>query len=357
MKYDSCVTRQGSVAFLCVQLLLPQSAFSHGMSIASLPPEVLEKIRKAPVEGNIYSVNDYAQEYSKQILKADTITFHENSNLVLSNINEPWVAIVAKNLQFTEPDRPNKIIYRAAWTPQVYQRPAQPATPGAPVKAPVGANGTDGTSGNGGATGSNGDTPPRTPDVYLIVGNIVNKLNKPVPQSLYLVFDMRGMNGGDAGPGGVGGNGGPGGDGGDGDYHSPDRYPLSPGCVASAGRGGAGGIGGLGGTGGIGAPGANGAALYYAAPQNVLYSLSYAQVFNQPGVGGAGGLSGTSGVTGPDGARGAHPGTCRGGTFGPARRNTPATAVVRADKGKEGTRGAIFTVTYPDLSSLFTTAN
>jgi hypothetical protein len=307
-----------------------------------LDPAIVQAIKAAPKTGDVYSVTEQKQIFSEQILKVDVLTFQQGTTLSLSNYDVPWVAVVAKKLRFTDPESTNSLTLETDWEPVRFPTPSKPPAPPKGGKSGTGQDGPQGAAGIVGQNGQSGESAPKTPDIYFIVGEIQNQEELPIPKTFNFLFDVRGYNGGDGGNGGPGSDGGEGGDGGPGDYHPPERYPLNPGCVASAGRGGPGGIGGTGGPGGEGGNGSDGATLHWVGPSHVLDALYYSRVYNQPGHAGHGGYSGTSGVTGPNGARGEHPGTCKGGDVPFPRPNTPESPHVRNVDGKSGQRGKIF---------------
>lgn len=329
------------------------SGISHIIAAEQIDPAIAAAIKAATKYGDVYSVSQRNQEFDGQILKVDTLTFQADTDLVITKAGLGWVAIVAKSIQFTEPNSRNRIIFLPNWVPSRYSAPDQPTPPPQTAKSGTGGRGTDGSPGWGGAAGHTGDHAPQTPVIYLFAEKIVNKTNSPVPEAFNLGFDIRGLSGGDGGNGGVGSDGGRGGDGGDGDYHSIDKYPFDSGCKSSAGAGGFGGLGGIGGNGGAGGNGSNGATIYWVGPLKVLESLRYSRTMNQPGLGGGGGISGASGKTGQFGARGSHPGTCGGGDFPGAPHATPITPVERASDGKKGDPGLIQEVEKSDISEYY----
>lgn len=340
-----------STTFLILLASLISPAELHAAE--QIDPTIAAAIRAAPKYGDVYSVSQSSQQFDGQILKVDVITFQPDTDLVITQAGVGWVAIVAKSIQFAEPEARNRIMYLPEWTPSRYPIPDQPAAPPQTAKSGTGARGTLGTPGWGGAAGHGGDNAPITPVIYVIAEKIVNKFNSPVPQAFNLGFDVRGLPGGDGGNGGKGSTGGRGGDGGDGDYHSLDKYPFDSGCKTSAGPGGLGGVGGPGGAGGAGGSGSNGATLYWVGPAKVLESLRYSRTYNTKGLGGQGGVSGASGKTGEFGARGSHPGTCSGGDFPGKAAETPVTPVVRAKRGEDGEKGLIQEVEKDDISDFY----
>lgn len=306
-----------------------------------IPPDVEAAIKAAPKTQDVFSVTESRQPFEGQILKVETLAFQQGTALVLTNFNVPWVAIVAKTVKFVEPESNNSITAEANWQPKRYFAPDTSAPPASAPKAGQCANGGPGTNGAPGGPGHVGDSGPVPPKVYFIAGELVNKFNKPLPQSLNFIFDARGYSGGDGGPGGTGGTGGAGGDGGPADWHDPGTYPFDPGCKCGAGFGGPGSTGGRGGLGGIGGDASPGADLMWIGPAPVLESLSYTRNFLQGGLGGKGNFSGVSGISGRGGARGEHAGGCGGGGRGgtPATQATPST---KANSGANKPAGKIY---------------
>jgi hypothetical protein len=206
--------------------------------IEAIPSDVEAAIKAAVKTGDVYSVTEDRQLFDGQILKVDILTFQERTVLVMTNFDVPWIAIVAKKLQFVDPTKNNAISTEAAWGPVRYNPPDAPIAPPKGGKAGECRDGPAGSPGSPGISGHSGDAGPRPPKIYLIVGNIVNQFNRPLPESLNFIFDARGYSGSHGGDGGRGGNGGEGGDGGPADWDCPDRYPGTPGCNCGAGTGG-----------------------------------------------------------------------------------------------------------------------
>jgi hypothetical protein len=306
----------------------------------TLPSDVASVLMRAPKTTDIYSVSESKQMFNGQILKADVITFQSGTGIVFNNFKVPWIAIVAKKIQFVDPSSNNAIFADSEWVPGRYSPPAPPPPPGQAPKAsechtgPAGANGATGTKGR------DGDTAPKIPKIYVIVGALIDQNEVPLPKAFRFTIDVLGFGGGDAGNGSQGSVGGQGGDGGSANWHEPKDYPLDPGCKCGAGDGGPGGIGGLGGPGGKGGAASPGGDLELDAPQAVLDSFYYSRFYNEGNGGGAGGVSGPSGPSGDGGVRGEHPGACGGGNSGLSPR-TPITPVVRGANGANSPQGTI----------------
>ena len=305
-----------------------------------IPADVEAAIKAAQKFGDVYSVTQDRQSFPGKILKVDVLVFQEKTALVMTNFSEPWVAIVAKKVQFVDPSTKNAIITETTWNPP---RPPQPNQPGLPGKKPKAAecrNGEGGSPGLTGAVGTVGANAPQPPKIYVIAGSIVNKFDQPLPEAFNFIFDVRGYSGAEGGQGGTGGGGGGGGDGGPSDWHDPFSYPLDPGCKCGAGFGGPGSVGGRGGPGGRGGDASPGADMHWVATQAVLDSLYFARIYNQGAFGGTGGQAGPSGNSGPGGARGEWEGGCKGGANGVTPK-TPPTPPTAAPAGQDKGRGTV----------------
>jgi hypothetical protein len=319
----------------------------------ALPPDVENAVKSEPKLGDVYAVSN-ERPFGGQILKTEILTFQPNAKLYITNTSYPWIAIVAKTIQFVDSSSANKISVNSGWTPAVRHPPS--AKPGMAKKPKPGSDcaktsidglpGDDGLLGNAGEEGEAGAVIPK---VYLITNNLVDKLGRPIPQLLNLSFDVHGNKGGDGGEGGKGGDGGEGGDGADGNWDS--AFPT-PHCYCPAKSGGPGGIGGPGGPGGKGGKGGDGGELVWIGPDAVIASLSYSPVENSPGRPGRGGLSGRPGYSARGGDRGAHPGWCGGGDPG-SYRTTPQPPLVRNADGNDGQRGVINFKSDDNIGRLF----
>ena len=334
---DNLFAQQGAeVPAIKVAPLIITSAGTTPQS-SSIPSSVETAIVNAPITSSVYSVSQPQQLFSGQILKADVLTFQAGTQLLLTNFSVPWVAVVAKSLQFVNPQSSNALILNTNWNPTRYSPPTPPASPGkSPKPGQCGGNGPAGAVGAHGVQGHDGDPGPTVPVVYLIVGSLVDQNNAPIPQTINFIFDVRGYSGGDGGDGGPGAKGGTGADGGDSEF----KWDPFPDCKCGAGSGGPGGVGGMGGPGGIGGDASAGGSMLWDAPQTVLSSLYWSRVFNQGMAAGLGGYSGPSGPSGDSGARGSWQGTCQGGGS-PAPNPTPATPRAQNRSGAGGAQGTI----------------
>jgi hypothetical protein len=339
--------------FRTLKPIIPGKAGAR-LKVLTIPPGVEQTLIAAPKTTDVYSVSQARQTFAGQILKADVITFQPRTNLVFTDFNVPWVAVVAKSIQFVDPTTYNAIGLDANWSPKRYLPPAQPPQPGVAHDGNQCNAGGTGVTGAQGTAGHAGDAAPANPIVYVIVNALLDQHNLPLPQSLNFMFDVRGYPGGDAGNGGEGATGGNGGSGGPSDWHDPIQYPTDPGCKCGSGDGGYGGRGGQGGLGGRGGDASLGGNLVWDAPQAVLDSLYWSRVFNQGAVSGDGGYSGPSGPSGASGPRGAHTGLCGGGSS-PSPLPTPATPVVKAQPGNDTTKsnGTIGQSPDPNVSRFF----
>jgi hypothetical protein len=285
-----------------------------------IPSGVETAIMAAPNTSDVFSVTQNPTVFAGQILKTDVLVFQPGTQLILTNFSQPWIAVVAKTIQFVDPQSSNGIALSSSFSPTRFNPPAPPKSPG---QAPGGTQcnaGANGAPGAGGTTGHNGDSAPKAPLVYVITGNLVDRNGAPIPQVLNLSFDVRGYSGGAGGDGSQGAKGGQGGDGGGSQFVA---FPI-PTCHCGAGDGGRGGPGGKGAPGGIGGDASAGADMFWDGPQTVLDSLYWSRVYNQGMFGGSGGFSGPSDPSGDSGPRGGWQGTCQGGSS-PPPIPTPAT--------------------------------
>ena len=67
----------------------------------ALPPHVLDAISKATDVQKLYPVNP-GEKFAGTVLKADEIVFAPGASLTLTNLNTPFIVIVAKRWKFAD---------------------------------------------------------------------------------------------------------------------------------------------------------------------------------------------------------------------------------------------------------------
>ena len=311
-----------------------------------IPKDVLKEIEVSPGYGNIYPVSENGSVFGGRILKADVISFASSSRLDLTGFNEPYIAIVAKRIQFNAPTE------RATITvvlPRLTAKPpsqhphlgkARTGNTGGSTKA-----GEQGDDGNDGTTGNSALAGDPTPTLYIIAGEVISQPGNKPPDFIDLTIVTRGMNGAKGGDGQDGQDGGDGGTGGPADWNG-----IS--CDGGAGDGGPGGMGGVGGKGGAGGYGANGGYIYLGGTKAAIKILSFCKPDLSPGSGGLGGNPGKNGRSGEGGARGERRGDCDGGEPGKPGLQNPRLAEPGL-RARDGVEGKVYSDDSVDVEALF----
>lgn len=267
--------------------------------------EVIKALKESPNLGKL-DVREIIG-LPQSISKFDTVTFDNESILILEAIDDKFIAIAIKELIF---DIKNPK-YKAS-----ISRPIGKFEDDILLKlkgvdganglnghkgANGGGNGSPGGNGTNGSDGMNGQT-KQIPPVYIFVQSIkFGTAGTPDKQFFNLYFP-----GFDGGNGGKGGDGGAGGRGGDGQNSVSGMFD----CKSGAGRGGDGGNGGAGGRGGNGGNGGNGASIYLFAPDSSIFNFTTGNI--EAGVAGVLGHGGNAGAPGKGGSGGAATGLCSG---------------------------------------------
>jgi hypothetical protein len=301
--------------------LLSALVLMAGLLNAQLPDSIVNKIRAAPKKDVVSVIG--RMEFSGQVIRAENLVFHNNSELVLTNYNVPYIIIAVKNLKFNAP---------AIKSAVRFGQPDLSSLNGS--KGSAGSNGANGTGngGNGGngtdgGTGTKGGT-LHTPDIYLVVENI-NTDYGDITTFDWQVF----ANGFKGAKGGEGGNGGAGGGGAKGRNSRSNVFH----CTRGAGNGGNGGRGGRGGAGGEGGDGGNAGNIYLVGTSTITEKLTYVQYSLNGGEAGDGGDAGASGNGGGAGGGGNGSTHCSGGDKGSAgQKPAPIGAGNPGTKGKNG---------------------
>jgi hypothetical protein len=305
--------------------------------IPALPPEVSNAIQLAQKSKTIYPITGN-ESFAGQILKADEIVFSSGAKLTLEALDQPWIAIVAKRLKFTDVSQYSSIIRDLALKAPDGQPGANGAR-GADGEGETNRQGNPGQNGVPGAPGGAGGT-RQLPHLYLVIGELVVPDGQQFPGFVRLEFNVPGFDGGNAGRGG---NGGPGGNGAAGKEGATSFFD----CKSGGGPGGRGGDGGPGGAGGNGGNGGNGANVTLVSNPKDIELLSFAKILNIPGVVGRGNVAGISGAPGAGG-----PGAPRNGYCGPKDPGPYGTRPPPAGNGIDGVNGQKGTVTAFSIDSL-----
>lgn len=289
--------------------------------------QVLNLVKSAPNQG-AYQVFTGVRRFSGSLLKVSTLTFQEESTLLIEAGDRDLIVIAANEVLFDAPQLRLEI--------RLTHRTSRDGVPGATIEALPqavrpkgerhGPHGADGRTGNPGGHGED-----RTaPTVIFIFGSMAVRSGTIDKELLDATLVFNGVQGGHGANGGTGQNGQQGAKGRDASWSGFK-------CRHAAGSGGNGGSGGLGGPAGEGGDGADGADLIFYGPDESLSLLKFFNTINEgasggrpgsPGGGGSGGKFGgwgkrrtgcgrgsTSGSVGPDGDEG------RRGNFGAAGKS------------------------------------
>jgi hypothetical protein len=339
--------RSRRVAHLAATVLVilgatPTSA-QQAIPIGNLPSEIAAAVKAAPLTKTLIPISG-EEKFNQQIIKADEISFADGAKMTLTNMNVPWIVVAAQRLKFLKPDA-YSIIQRD---------PAKlSGSPG--IQGAAGGNGADnpgetnrtgnpGYPGNPGGPGSQGET-KQLPEVYLVVGELLDPKGQIPPGFLNLVMIFRGVDGGDGGVGGRGGNGGRAGNGKEGATSAFD-------CKEGGGPGGTGGAAGAGGQGGDAGNGGNGSDLVIVTTKSSYEVLSFARINNIGGRTGQPGRGGNPGTPGAGGAGAGSNGWCK--ATGPGAPGAYPSPVNLGDgkPGVDGQKGTVTAVILPSIGPL-----
>ncbi|ARO31723.1 hypothetical protein NXC14_CH03838 [Rhizobium sp. NXC14] len=250
-----------------------------GMLAVDIPGEVLDAIKNASVI-SVIPINS-EESFGQQVIKADQIVFAPGSRMVLKGLNYPWIAVVTKQLRFSDPSQFSFIMRDPAVVSAADGNAGTTGSKGLDGTGEVNRQGNPGLAGQDGTAGEPGAT-QQLPTIYIIAGEILDP-GGAIPGFLNFGISVAGINGGDGARGGTGGAGGPGARGKEGASSLFD-------CKEGPGRGGRGGDGGRGGRGGDAGNGGNGANIVYVTLADGMQVLSYARVNDRGGLAGAYGM-------------------------------------------------------------------
>ncbi len=303
-----------------------------------LPDEVINGIKSSQILQTMDFTGQIALQ--DQVIKASVIRFANNAKVIISDVQHPWVAIVADEIIIEDPSS-KALISRPAGPVADGDFSRQLAGSDAPdqPRAPDG-KGTDGhRNGNPGAAGANGERgedggTQQLPLLYIMTNRVRWGKHQDSAPASAIVIMYDGIEGGDGGDGGNGGYGGNGDVGADGDS---DIFN----CRHGPARGGDGGAGGVGGRGGNAGKGGDGGSVVLVSPSSLI--SDFFLVRQEPGGQGRPGAGGVSGKGGA-GARGGRPrGHCHGnGQPGsPGANQQSLGAGSRSSSGKRGIKGFV----------------
>jgi hypothetical protein len=305
------------------------------MKRTPIPANVLTTSKNSPKKGDVISVTANGYNFPGQVLKADVLTFDTGGVLNLSGLQFPFLAVVAKEIKFADPE---ERAYIKLPTDRIIPGDGLPIPPLHKAKSgnagPAAKNGDDGTAGLNGKKGNKPSNGLIVPTLYLFTNKITIQPGAGLPNAIKLHIYCNGVDGGKGGDGQNGQDGGNGGDGG------PSKW-NGLWCDAGAGSGGNGGKGGHGGAGYEGGDGSNGGDVFYCGSEDAIDTFHYSKVYALPGYKGNGGKNGTNGIGGSGGARGAHTGKCEGGENGHGGATDPYHEIISLP-GKDGVQGNIY---------------
>jgi hypothetical protein len=323
------------------------SAVSYGQQAiptGTLPPEIANAIKSAPLTQTLIPVSG-EERFSQQIIKADEITFSEGARMTLTNLDYPYVVVAAQRMKFSSPQAFSIIQRDPTRLTAGDGSPGAPGVRGADHPGETNRTGNPGYPGGPGGPGKAGAA-KQIPDVYVVVGELLDPRGPIPPGILNLVLLFRGLDGGDGGTGGKGGSGGNAGNGKEGATSLFD-------CKEGGGPGGTGGTAGAGGKGGDAGNGGNGADLIFVTTRPGYDVLSFSRINN---VGGRAGLPGRPGETGAPGAGGRGAGSngfCKSTRDGSPGGFPSPIDLGSGNPGADGQKGSVTAVILPSVAPLF----
>ena len=284
--------------------------------------------------------------FSDSILKTQDLVFQPNSNLILENLSEEYLIIVANRIKFV---RPQDGHYRVSRRNIVLPNGTDGVNgiDGADSPhAPKGHNGTRGGSGGNGGDGDDGRSMD-LPTLYIVANEVLLE-GESNETPIKISFIYNGINGSNGGNGGGGGKGGKGGDGGE-----ASQQALRLKCIHEPRDGGPGGYAGIGGAPGNGGDGANGGNIVFVGPQAMIEKFSFSRFEINSGMPGNGGTRGRDGAGGAGGQHGHRKGFCqRDSADGSSGSVPPNPHSYRGQTGKNGSRGRVHMIAIRSVSGL-----
>lgn len=316
------------MVMLCAIIINLQNA------IAQLPDSIINRIKTVPKKDLISIMGKY--EISSQIIRAENLVFHNNSELIFTDYSLPYVVIAAKNLKFNAPAIKSTVRFGNYDITLLKGKKGSNGNIGADGSG----NGVRGENGGNGGSGGIGGT-QHTPDIYLIIENISTDFGD------ISTFDWQVLTTGlEGGQGGDGGDGGQGGNGSSGRNSRSNMFH----CTRGASNGGQGGDGGQGGNGGRAGNGGNAGNIHLVGSAEVTQKLTYVQMLLNGGSSGRLGDPGISGNGGSGGSGGSGSTHCSGANRG-GNGNKPS-ALGQGAAGQKGQNGEV-KISNQNISTLF----
>lgn len=340
----SCV-RWGFLPVAALLHAIPVSA-QQSIPAGSLPKDIEQAIKSAPLTQSLIPISG-EEKFSQQIIKADEISFADGAKLTLTGLNYPWVVIAAQRIKFAKPEN-YSIIQRDPSALSQNGSTGPSGSNGADNPGETNRTGNTGYPGNPGGPAKPGET-RQMPDIYLVVGDLLDPKGKIPPGVLNLVMLFRGIDGGDGGIGGRGGNGGRAGNGKEGADSVFD-------CKEGGGPGGTGGAAGPGGIGGDAGRGGNGGDIIFVTTKPSYEVLSYVRINNIGGRTGQVGRGGDPGTPGPGGRGAPNNGWCKATNSGPSGGYPSPTNLGSGHQSTDGEKGSVTAVILPNIDQLFKTS-
>lgn len=310
-----------------------------------IPKDILDAIKASPNIRSVIPITG-SESFGQQVIKADEIVFDSQARLILTNLNVPWVAIVARRFKFRDPTAYSFIERDMSIRSGEPGRPGPAGVRGNDDYGETNRRGNNGHPGGAGGTGGQGEV-LQLPTIYIIAEQLLDETNTQIPAGLLnLAVIGRGIDGGPGGPGGRGGDGGNAGNGKEGATGPFD-------CREGPGPGGNGGAAGMGGRGGDGGPGGDGATVIFVSLPRGADTFSYSRVNNQGGLGGIGGAGGPPGQPGRGGSGAPRNGWC--GSSGPGSSGSYPSPASQGNgpSGPDGKKGEMYVIAVKSLDPFF----
>ncbi|MDY7098304.1 MAG: hypothetical protein SXU28_09225 [Pseudomonadota bacterium] len=317
-----------------------QTQVVKSSEFTQLPAEIQSVIsQQNPIQ--ILSI-DGVESVEDGIVYVDELIIQRGGQIVFADLDEPYLAIVARRVRVVDAQTPFSIGRVAEWKKlDGAKGPDGPAGPKGGRSGRHGTNGGAGRPGGDGAAGSSFDMPP----VYIVIGSIEDARTGATISDWNISYNFDGFRGGNGGAGGKGGRGGNGGKG-----KNWKSGPFGT-CKAGPGRGGSGGTGGRGGNGAVAGDGGDGSTIAFFATQSVADTLTVGDINNYGAEAGSRGGAGRGGDGGSRGGAG-NSGNCSdtsNGNNGARGANGNAAA----ENPNNGKRGEVFAYILPKAAAVF----